>query len=68
MARKALRWSAIAPRLDVTIEVDASDSDGTVSKVEFFEGENKLGEATTSPYRFTWTSVLLSMRPRCDAR
>ena len=32
------------------LAADASDSDGMVTKVEFFEGANKLGEDTTSPY------------------
>ena len=42
---------------DVTIQADASDIDGTVTKVEFYEGTTKLGEDTTSPYSFTWNTV-----------
>jgi len=42
--------------VDVTVSADASDPDG-ISKVEFFTGRAKLGEATTSPYTFTWNSV-----------
>ncbi len=34
----------------LTVTATAADSDGTVTKVEFFEGANKLGEDTTSPY------------------
>lgn len=46
------------PGEDITITVDAVDSDGTVTMVEFFEGGiNKLGEDTTAPYSFTWTGV-----------
>src|SRR5258705_13098683 len=41
----------------VTINATATDSDGTISKVEFFQGTTKLGEDLTSPYSFTWTSV-----------
>jgi YD repeat-containing protein len=41
----------------VTLNANASDSDGTVSKVEFFQGSTKLGEDTTSPYSFSWTNV-----------
>ncbi len=41
----------------VTIGANASDSDGTISKVEFFRGTTKLGEALTSPYSFAWASV-----------
>lgn len=44
------------PGSDITITAEASDSDGTVTKVEFFEGgNNKLGEDTSAPYSFTWT-------------
>jgi len=32
---------------DITIDATASDTDGTVTKVEFFEGAVKLGEDTT---------------------
>jgi lysophospholipase L1-like esterase len=38
----------------VTLEASASDADGSVSKVEFFDGGVKLGEVTASPYRFAW--------------
>jgi len=30
----------------------ATDSDGTIAKVEFFQGTTKLGEDLTSPYSF----------------
>jgi hypothetical protein len=40
-----------------TIEADAQDSDGTISKVEFFQGAVKLGEATAPPYRYTWSNI-----------
>ena len=41
----------------VGLAATASDSDGTVAKVEFFNGATKLGEDTTAPYTFTWTNV-----------
>ncbi|HTG18091.1 MAG TPA: Ig-like domain-containing protein, partial [Blastocatellia bacterium] len=41
----------------VTINATASDSDGSVSKVEFFQGSTKLGETTTSPFSYAWTNV-----------
>jgi hypothetical protein len=41
-------------RSDVTIKATASDSDGTVQKVEFFAGTTKLGEIATAPYSFVW--------------
>jgi WD40 repeat protein len=46
-------------RANVTINAAASDTDGTVSKVEFFraDGATKLGEDTTAPYSFIWRSA-----------
>jgi chitinase len=41
----------------VAIIASASDADGTVSKVEFFNGAAKLGEATAAPYTYSWTNV-----------
>ena len=41
----------------ITLTADASDADGTVSKVEFFSGSTKLGEDLTAPYSFSWTGV-----------
>lgn len=43
----------------VSLAATASDSDGTVTKVEFYNGASKLGEDTTEPYTFTWTNVAL---------
>jgi hypothetical protein len=37
----------------ITIEVNASDPDGTITKVELFNGTKKLGEVTAAPYSFT---------------
>jgi len=46
------------PGSDITINVDAVDSDGTISMVEFFEGgSNKIGEDSIAPYSFTWINV-----------
>jgi hypothetical protein len=41
----------------VALAATANDSDGTVAKVEFFNGATKLGEDTTAPYNFTWSAV-----------
>lgn len=42
-----------------TIELAATASGGSspVQKVEFFAGTTKVGEATSSPFRFTWSEV-----------
>lgn len=42
---------------DVMLSADAADSDGSVARVEFFEGLNKLGESAAPPFAFTWPSV-----------
>lgn len=42
----------------VNLEATAADTDGTVAKVEFFAGANKLGEDTTAPYAFAWSGMI----------
>jgi Bacterial Ig domain len=42
---------------NISIEADASDADGTISKVEFYSGTTLLGTATNSPYAFIWSGV-----------
>jgi hypothetical protein len=41
----------------VNLAATASDADGTVTKVEFYNGTTKLGEDLTAPYSFTWSGV-----------
>src|SRR5688500_11645067 len=41
----------------VNFAATASDSDGTIAKVEFYNGTTKLAEDATSPYSFNWTNV-----------
>jgi endo-1,4-beta-D-glucanase Y len=43
---------------NVSITANAADNDGTVSKVEFFNGSSKLGEAVNAPYTFAWNNVV----------
>jgi hypothetical protein len=42
---------------DISINASASDPDGTITKVEFFNGTSKIGESTVSPYLFVWKNV-----------
>jgi hypothetical protein len=43
---------------NITLTATASDSNGTVSKVEFYRGGTTLiGTDSTSPYTFAWTNV-----------
>ncbi len=39
------------------IEATASDPDGSITQVEFFEGTNSLGRATSPPYAWSWSGV-----------
>jgi hypothetical protein len=41
----------------VNISANASDADGTISKVEFFAGATKIGEDLTAPYSLNWNNV-----------
>ncbi|WP_268223946.1 glycosyl hydrolase family 18 protein [Sinomicrobium oceani] len=39
------------------IRIEASVSGGPVSKIEFFNGDDKLGEDTEAPYGFDWNDI-----------
>jgi hypothetical protein len=41
----------------ITMDATAFDSDGAISKVEFYSGTTLLGADQTAPYSFTWGSV-----------
>jgi hypothetical protein len=47
--------SFVAPAT-VTIQASASDSDGTVAKVEFFQNGALLATDTTAPYSYAWAN------------
>ena len=51
----------------ITVTATASDPDGTITKVEFFEGATKIGTATTSPYSIAWTPTTVG-RVQLQAR
>ena len=42
----------------INITADASDADGSVVLVEFFQGTTKLGEDTSAPYSFNWSGAV----------
>lgn len=44
---------------NVELTAAASDADGSVTRVEFYQGDTLLGEATAAPYTFTWVSPAL---------
>ena len=41
----------------MTVSANASDSDGTVTQVEFFASGTSIGVDTTSPYSVAWSGV-----------
>ncbi len=42
----------------IIIAANASDADGTITKVEFYAGSDKIGEDNTVPYTIEWTPAL----------
>ena len=42
---------------NLTLDAKATDADGTVAKVEFYNGASKLGESTGPQYTFAWTNI-----------
>jgi hypothetical protein len=41
----------------INFAATAADTDGTITRVEFYNSGNKIGEDTTAPYEFTWNAV-----------
>ncbi len=41
----------------IALAANASDSDGSIAKVEFYAGATKIGEDTTAPYTLNWSNV-----------
>jgi hypothetical protein len=48
--------SHVAPA-SIALSATASDNDGTVVRVEFYAGAERLGEDTSAPYGFTWSGA-----------
>jgi len=42
---------------NITVSATASDSDGTIASVQFYNGAALLGTVSTAPYNFTWSNV-----------
>ncbi|MBU6399983.1 MAG: chitobiase/beta-hexosaminidase C-terminal domain-containing protein, partial [Verrucomicrobia bacterium] len=47
----------VADSASILVGATAADSDGAVSKVDFYAGAKLIGTLTNSPYLFTWTKV-----------
>jgi RHS repeat-associated protein len=42
---------------NITITANATDSDGSISRVDFYQGTTLIGSATSSPYTMSWNNV-----------
>jgi len=51
--------SSFTEGTDISIEATASDLDGNISVVEFYDGITKIGEDTTLPYSIIWSGASL---------
>ncbi len=45
------------PTSSIAFAATASDSDGSINRVEFLSGGTIVGTSTNSPYQFTWSGV-----------
>src|SRR2546422_8618669 len=43
--------------MNLQILADASDSDGSVTRVDFYAGNRLIGSATNAPYSVTWSNL-----------
>ena len=48
--------SVFATATTIALAANATDADGSVTNVEFFQGATKLGEDNTAPYQYNWTN------------
>src|SRR4051794_6192432 len=46
----------VAPA-SINLTANVSDPDGTITKVDFFQGATLVGTVSRAPYAFTWTDV-----------
>ena len=49
--------ASLSSQTPITLTATASDPDGTIAKVEFYDDSNKIGEATSAPYSATWSNA-----------
>jgi hypothetical protein len=49
--------SAFTAPATISISANATDADGTVSKVEFYNGTALLGSDLSAPYAYSWANV-----------
>jgi hypothetical protein len=42
---------------NITISANATDADGTIMRVEFYQGSTLIGKATAAPFQVMWSNV-----------
>jgi hypothetical protein len=57
MMTSPLNGGGTAAPATIALAATATDSDGTIAKVEFFAGATKLGEDLAAPFAWSWTQV-----------
>jgi regulation of enolase protein 1 (concanavalin A-like superfamily) len=48
--------TTFSPLQTITVEANAADSDGTITKVEFYAGSMLIGTEYSAPYSITWST------------
>lgn len=49
--------ASFAEGSSIVLEAEASDPEGEIEKIVFFQGEQQIGEDASAPYSFTWANV-----------
>ncbi|MGZ5780526.1 MAG: Ig-like domain-containing protein, partial [Burkholderiaceae bacterium] len=49
--------ASYGPNPTIVITATATDTKGTISKVDFYNGATNIGTATSSPYTISWTTA-----------
>lgn len=49
--------ATFASNANIAISANASDNDGSINKVEFYNGTTLLGTDNSGPYSYTWNNV-----------
>ncbi len=44
---------------EITISIEATDVDGSIEKVEYYQGSVLLGKDTSSPYQYVWKGAAI---------
>jgi hypothetical protein len=51
--------STFIPGTQLSLTANASDSDGSIARVEYYANSVKIGQSTVAPYTVPWTPVLV---------